>query len=392
MTNASAPLAGARLAVAVTAARSAEFYAGQLAALRNAGAEVWFLSSPSPEVEAQCAYEGARFVPIIVERAPSPWNDARALIAVERALARIRPQLLVAGTPKMGLLATLAAAARRVPVRVHTLHGLRYETSHGATRAALWAAQRLSCAAATHVVCVGHSLRDRARETRLIGPQEGVVIGGGTVNGIDLSRYRIDSTTRTAAARLRARLGIDQRTVVVGYLGRLARDKGIGDLRRAWELVDDRAARLLVGGTVDDTDPPDPADVAALRSERRTTLLGHVDDVPGFLAAIDLLVLPTWREGFPTVPLEAAAMAVPVVATSATGCVDAVVDGETGTLIPVQDARALSGAILRYVGDRDLRRRHGDAGVARVSARFTREKVHQATIDFYRTILATRPP
>jgi len=392
MSDGSAPLAGVRLAVAVTASRSADFYAGQLAALVAAGAEVWFLSSPSPEVEAQCAAEGATFVPIAIERAPAPWSDARALLAVGREVGRIRPDLVVAGTPKMGLVAMLAAAARRVPVRVHTLHGLRYETATGALRAALWAAQRASCAAATHVVCVGPSLRARARETHLLRPTEGLVIGDGSVNGIDVRRYRADATTVAAGQAMRARLGIAPTTTVVGYLGRLARDKGIGDLRRAWQLARGGDRHLLIGGTIDETDCPERADMAALDADPTVSLLGHVDDAVSFLAAIDVLVLPTWREGFPTVPLEAAAMAIPVVATTATGCVDAIDDGVTGTLVPVRDARVLAAATERYLRDPDLRAAHGAAGATRVRNLFSRERVHEATIETFRALLNRSSP
>ncbi|MBZ0232788.1 MAG: glycosyltransferase family 4 protein [Deltaproteobacteria bacterium] len=387
-----APLAGVRLAIAVTASRSADFYAGQLAALSHAGASVWFLSSPSSEVEAQCASEGAAFVPIAIERAPAPWSDVRALVAVDRALRRIRPELVVAGTPKMGLLAMVAAAAQRIPVRVHTLHGLRYETTRGAIRGALWTAQRVSCAAATHVVCVGPSLRARARASHLLGPTEGIVIGDGSVNGIDVGHYRADGPTLAAGQALRARLGIPPATTVVGYLGRLARDKGIGDLRRAWTSTRNADRRLLIGGTLDETDRPEVEDLVALEADPTVRLLGHVDDAATFLAALDVLVLPTWREGFPTVPLEAAAMGIPVVATHATGCADAVVDGVTGTLVPVHDAAALAVAIDQYVRDPGLRVRHGAEGAARVRAHFSRERVHRATIETYRTLVTRATP
>ncbi len=385
-------LAGARLAIAVTAPRTASFYAGQLAALRAAGAEVHFLSSPSDEVADQCAAERVAFVPIAIERAPSPWADVRALNQIRRELARIRPDLINSGTPKMGLLAGLAAAAQRIPTRVHTLHGLRFEAASGAARAALWSAQRLSCASATHVVCVGPSLRTRARATQLIGPDDGIVIGDGTVNGIDTDRFHVDARIIAAGMALRARAGIARDAVVVGYLGRLARDKGLGDLRRAWERTRSLEAHLLVGGAVDETDSPDAGDLAALRSGRRVTMLGHVDDAATFLAAVDVLVLPTWREGFPTVPLEAAAMGVPVIASDATGCADAIIDGETGALVPVRDPGALTAMIDRYIAEPALRARQGASGAARVRALFTRERIHQLTIDLYRSILTRRSP
>jgi glycosyltransferase involved in cell wall biosynthesis len=370
-----------RLLIAVTAPRSAGFYAGQLTALRAAGAEVWFLSSPSDEVARAVDAEGATFVPVEMARAPSPRRDARALVEITRALRRIRPDVVNAGTPKAGLLAMLAARALGVPRRVHTLHGLRYESATGPARRALWAAQRLSCAAATEVVCVGSGLRARAVETGLLRADEGTVIGDGTVNGIDVDRFRLDEAARAAGLALRARAGVATGAVVAGYLGRLARDKGVGDLARAWARVGG-GARLLIGGGPDETDPLVAAERTALDASGAIQL-GHVDDPVAFLAAIDLLVLPTWREGFPTVPLEAAAMGRPVVATDATGCADAVVDGVTGTLVPVRDPSTLARALERYLADPALRRAHGDAGRSRVHDRFTRARVHAATVAFY---------
>lgn len=371
-----------RLVIAVTAPRSAGFYAGQLAALRAAGADVWFLSSPSDEVARACAAEGAGFVGVAMERAPSPARDARSLVEITRALRRLRPDVVNAGTPKAGLLAMLAARALGIPRRIHTLHGLRYESARGPARAALWSAQKLSCACATEVVCVGPSLRDRAVATGLLAPGEGVVIGDGTVNGIDVDRFRLSDATRAAGLALRARAGISPGAVVVGYLGRLARDKGVADLARAWSRLPSGDARLLIGGGDDDTDPL-TADERATLAASGAIQLGHVADPVAFLAALDLLVLPTWREGFPTVPLEAAAMGLPVLATDATGCADAVVDGITGTLVPVRDPVALSTALARYLSDPARRRAHGAAGLARVHARFTRARVHAATIAFY---------
>lgn len=380
-------LAGVRIVIAVTAPSSASFYAGQLAALRAAGAEVTFLAGPSDEVARQCAAEGAAYVPIAMERAPSPRRDLRALAQITAALRRLRPDLVNAGTPKAGLLGMLAAVAVRVPLRVHTLHGLRYEAAHGRQRQVLWLAQRASCAAATHVVCVSRSLRDRAVATHLLAPGQGVVIGDGTVNGVDPAQFCRDAATAAAGQALRTRLGIADDVPVVGYLGRLARDKGIGDLAAAWSARGGAPGRLLVAGEVDPTDPPDPADLARLGAAPDVHLLGHVADPVAFHAACDVLVLPTWREGFPTVPLEAAAMGNPVIATRATGCVDAVVDGVTGGLVPIGDRAALGAALARYLADPALRAQQGAAGRARVLERFTRARVHRLTVDFYRAIV-----
>jgi glycosyltransferase involved in cell wall biosynthesis len=113
-------------------------------------------------------------------------------------------------------------------------------------------------------------------------------------------------------------------------------------------------------------------------------------DTPQLYAAMDLVVLPTYREGFPNVPLEAAAMGLPVVATRVGGCIDAIVDGETGTLVPVRDAATLAAAIRLYLGDADLRRRHGEAGRARVLRDFRPEAIWEALHGEYMQLLEAR--
>ncbi len=379
-------LAGARIVVAVTVPRSAAFFAGQLSALRREGVEVHVITSPSDEVAAQCAEEGATFVPIEMQRDLAPGEDVRAFSQIARALRRIRPDLANAGTPKAGLLVMTAARIVRVPWRVQTLHGLRFETARGLGRAAIWTAQRLSCAAATHVVCVSPSVRERAIKTHLVSATRAFVLGDGTVNGIDLDRFRRSAATRSAALQLRAALGIDERVGVVGYVGRIAHDKGVAELAGAWTTLAASGAHLVVCGDLDPTDPPDPKIVEALHAAPRVHFLGHADPV-GVFAAIDVLVLPTHREGMPTAPLEAGAMGLPVVATRVTGCVDAIVDGVTGTLVEIGNPVALAAALRRYLDDEDLRRSHGAAARARVAEQFSRARVHALTLEFYRSIL-----
>lgn len=381
-------LAGVRIVVAMTHFTTAGFYAGQLAALRRAGAEVALLASPSPVIERQCEVEGARYVPIAMERAPSAGRDARAFSQIVRALTRLRPDIVNAGTPKAGLLVTVAAAGLRVPVRVHTLHGLRYEVSTGIRRGIYWSAQRASCMCATSVICVSRSLRDRAVETGLLQRGQGVVLGDGTVNGVDTDAFARDEGTISAGRALRARLGITSDQPVVGYLGRLCRDKGIADLLMAWKLLGDGHRRLVLAGDLDETDPLSPRELATIREAPDVSHLGYVPDPSAFLAAVDLLVLPTWREGFPSAPLEAAAMEVPTVATRVTGCVDAVVDGVTGALVEPGDAAGLASAIGIYLADSQLRRAHGKAARERVVQHFTRQRLQRLTIDFYARELA----
>ncbi|MCZ7684788.1 MAG: glycosyltransferase [Sandaracinaceae bacterium] len=142
-------------------------------------------------------------------------------------------------------------------------------------------------------------------------------------------------------------------------------------------------AHLLVVGPFEEQDPVRSDVRRLLEEDPRVHLEGRVEDTPAVYAAADVVVLPTYREGFPNVPLEAAAMERPVIATAVPGCVDAVVDGVTGTLVPVRDAPALAAAMVSYA-DADLRERHGSNGRQRVLRSFSREAIWAALADTYR--------
>jgi glycosyltransferase involved in cell wall biosynthesis len=176
---------------------------------------------------------------------------------------------------------------------------------------------------------------------------------------------------------------------VLGFAGRIVRDKGLIELDAAWRMLREEFPdlQLLLAGEFEPQDPI-PADVEArLRGDPRIHLAGLVPDMPRFYKAIDVLALPTYREGFGTVLLEAAAMALPVVATRIPGCVDAVRDGETGTLVPSHDAAALADAVRAYLRDPELRRRHGDAGRRRALRDFRPEAMWEALYQEYVRLL-----
>jgi lipopolysaccharide/colanic/teichoic acid biosynthesis glycosyltransferase/glycosyltransferase involved in cell wall biosynthesis len=371
--------------VAITDPMSTRLLRGQLAYLREAGFAVALLSSPGEDARRMAADEGAALVEVPMAREISPLRDLAALLAIVRALRRMRPDVVNAGTAKAGLLVTLAAWLVRVPSRVYTLRGLRLETTRGPLRALLWTLERLTCALAHRVVCVSPSLRARAVEVGVVPAAKTVVIGGGSSNGVELARFGAVHDAR--AAGLRAELGVDG-APVAGFVGRIVRDKGIEELAAAWAALRDEfpAARLLLVGPLEAGDPVSPASVDALRADPRVHLAGGVDDPAPYYRLMDVLVLPTYREGFPNVLLEAGASGLPVVATRVPGCVDAVAEGETGSLVPARDADALAAALRPYLADAELRRRHGAAARERVAARFGRERIWEGLAALYREL------
>jgi glycosyltransferase involved in cell wall biosynthesis len=288
----------------------------------------------------------------------------------------------------------IAAAAARVPVRIYLLRGLRVETLHGWQRRILLGTEWLASRLAQHVVCNSFSLRNTFLELRLGPPSKVTVLGAGSSNGVDTIRFHPCSSTDEESARLRRALGFNADERIIGFVGRLTRDKGICDLLEAYDEVvhNLNQTRLLLVGDFETGDPLPKDVIARIVGDDRIVVTGFVDDTAPYYRLMDLLVFPSYREGFPNAPLEAAASAVPVVGYGATGTVDAVSDGETGLLVDVADSQGLAKGICRLLDDALLAEKMGVAARQRAVTVYDSRKVWQYWVDLYRKRIAERVP
>jgi len=383
-------LARPRLVIAVNSAIAVGFLQGQLEFFQDRGLDVTVLCPERRKDEWEVARPHE--VPIIevpMEREIAPIQDLVSFWRLWRIMRVLRPTLTNVGTPKAGLLGGLSAWLNRVPCRFYTLHGLRFETTKGLRRKLLIYAERLACRLAHRVVCVSQSVREKAIASGLTNQERTVVFGAGSCNGVDASRFAATPEMMRRAADLRRQLGIPVPAPVVLFVGRLTCDKGIPELMKAFLHLSSQfpELRLLLVGCFEDGDPLPVETRKSLETHSRVIFAGAARDTAPYYAMADVLVLPSHREGLPTVVLEAQAAGKPVVGASATGIVDLVTEGETGLLFPVGDVTALAKALAKLISDKGLATKLGLAGQEQVQRDFRQEQIWQALHREYLEVL-----
>lgn len=316
-----------------------------------------------------------------IPRAPQPLGDLWALVGLVRLFARLRPQVVQSISPKAGLLAMIAGWLTRVPVRVHVFTGQVWVTKTGAFRWLLRSMDRLVARAATVVLVDSQSQLSFLRGAGVLRSDQGVVLHRGSVGGVDPVRFRPDARTRE---RIRREFEVPEGDVVALFIGRINRDKGVSDLAAAFALAarEAKGLRLWIVG------PDEEGILSDLRrrsgaADRRVTFMGFVTNPEGFMQAADFLCLPSYREGFGTVVIEAAAVGIPCVASKIYGLVDAVLDGETGLLHEPGDVPALGSALARLANDPDLRSRLGQRARDRALKDFAPERISEELLLLY---------
>ena len=361
---------------------------GRLRALREAGFRVTLISSPGDLLDRTAAREGVEAIGLSIRRNIAPFADLGSLLRLWLLLLRLKPDVSEFSTPKAGLLGSLASWLAGVPARVYMLRGLKLETARGIKRSLLLAAERTASACVQTVLCNSPSLLSQAMELGLAPAAKMHLLGDGSSNGVDVERFS------PGPSDVRGRLNLPLDAPVVGFVGRLTRDKGIPELIEAFDTIlkkEPKAHLLLVGWFDVSEDALADKWRARIANHPRIHCIGFVADTAPYYRAMDVMVLPTWREGFPNVVLEAAATGIPVITTKCTGSRDSVVPEVTGLLIPPGYPEAISEAVLKLIRDPARRARMGEAAREWVCGHFADERVLQLATLFYRSLLKTTP-
>lgn len=363
-----------RIMLIVTAQVTARlFLTGYAEHLSRNGFEVTLVADDLAGLEGALENGAVSVRSVPMRRDPSPWNDLVSLKRMRALIREIRPSAVVYATPKASLLAALASLSVRVPVRLYSLWGIRFETETGMKRTVLRALEWATAAASTSVVANSFSLAARAAELRIAPPEKIRVVGQGSSHGVDVERFAAAATMPEIDAATDRYLN-ESEGLTVGFVGRLHQDKGVDTLLAAVSqmLHDGAAVRTILVGADEGALP-----VARSRDAGRRPfhLAGEVDDVRPYLRVLDVLVLMSRREGYPNVVLEAAAMGVPAIVADSTGTVDSVVDGVTGVVVPVGDSARLAAVLQSFIAAPHIAPGMGAAARERAVERYSQEHV-----------------
>ena len=368
------------------------FFDGQFKYLTDKGYEIVVVSSDAPNTDAFCRRNGVRFVPLNIPRSVSPMAIVKAVKSICSLIRKENADAVFGHTPVGALCAMIAARLCGVKNRVYYRHGLIYTTMQGLKRTIFKKEEKFVASLATSVVNVSHSLSRLAVADELNKAEKQYVIGHGTCGGIDAQN--IFNPLLVDADKLlfiKKKLELNDTDIVFGFCGRICNDKGIPELVDAFELFQklhsNIKAKLLFIGRFDTRDGISEEKKQQIESNSDIVISGHIDkaEIPYFYSMLDVFVFPSHREGFGMCVVEASAMEKPILDSRAHGCVDAIVEHETGEYIDLSADGICKGMELML--DEDLRGKLGNNGRKRVLEWYDFKVMWPLVDDLYKNIL-----
>lgn len=322
----------------------------------------------------------ARVIPLAIARNVSLISDFSCLIHLVKIFHQQNFSAVHSVTPKAGLLAMLAAWMVCVPLRIHTFTGQVWVTKRGIKRFLL---KRFDCLIAFLTTCNivdSPSQLQFLLDEKVMSSSKSIVFAKGSISGVDVARFKPDQQARV---NIRQQLNISNEAMVFLFIGRITRDKGVLDLASAFAHIDIGAAYLLFVG-------PDEQnmqnEIHSITENRSTNVyfVGHTNTPESYMATADVLCLPSYREGFGSVVIEAAAAGIPAIVSRIYGLTDAVIEGETGLLHEPHDVNAIKSCMEKMMHNQTLRLKLGNQARARAMEDFDSNQVTQDWVNFYR--------
>jgi len=352
-----------KIVIGITAPLSVVLLKGQLNYFSNLGYKVYLMAPKTYDTLTFCKKEKAILLPVNIKREISPISDFKALIKIFFYLKRIKPDIINVGTPKMGLLGSIAGWMVGIPKRFYTCRGFRFEHESGFKRLLLMQMDRLAIFLSNQVICISHSVEELGIKKGIFKKEKSVVLGNGSSNGLDLDFFNPNKYNSEFKSKLKIAIGANGK-FIFGFVGRIIDRKGINELYKAFSLInkDYPNTHLLIVGKANLEQLSDKTLINKLENDINVTLTGYVDNVNDYMAIMDIFVLPAWWEGFGNSLIQAAAMGLPIISCDVTGCKDAVLNGYNGILIVPKQVQVLKNTMIGLMNNYFEMKRLGENG------------------------------
>lgn len=351
-----------KIVIGITAPLSVILLKGQLKYFSDLGNQVYLLAPKTAETAQFCKEENATLLPVNIKRDIS-FSDISSLFVIYKHIRRIKPDVVNVGTPKMGLLGSLAAWLCGVSKRIYTCRGFRFEHEEGLKKKILKTLDRIAISKAHYVICISESVRHLGIQEKMFTDNKAVLFGKGSSNGLDLEFFNPKDYSLERIQKLKYKLGV-QNKFVYGFVGRIVDRKGINELYNVFLKIKEKEnnVHLLIVGKANLEQVADSSLIERLENDNDVTLTGYVNNVNDYMSVMDIFVLPAWWEGFGNTLIQAAAMGLPIISCNVTGCQDAVSNGYNGILIPPKNESELYKVMLNLKEDEAERTRLGNNG------------------------------
>jgi glycosyltransferase involved in cell wall biosynthesis len=351
------------------------YYIGdQFDYFHSLGFNIFVACSPSKHFDSYSKEKNFTPFELEIKREISILSDIKSIILLRRFIIQNKIDFVIGHTPKGAMIAMIASYLAGVKNRIYFRHGIFYQTSKGMKRYLLKSIEKLTSKIATKIVCVSDSVVKISTQDNLNEFNKNIVLNIGTCNGINTKKFSKENLNEDTLNLLRHKYKIESSDRIIGYVGRLVQDKGIKQLIDAWKvlLITNDNIKLLLVGPFELRDSIDEDVKEYILNEPSIIHTGLISDVLPLYGLMNIFILPSFREGFPTVVLEASSMELPIITTKATGCIDSIIENVTGVFCEV-DHICISSKINFYLNNPHAAIEHGINGRKFVVDNFQQE-------------------
>lgn len=347
-----------------------------ISVLRDNDFEVILISSQEQKLFEIASTLNVDYKYLDIRRNYSIFRDIIAIYKLSSILRELKPDVVVGATPKAALITMIASRFAKVKHRIYHVFGLPYETASGLKRKILTTIEIITSCFSSDIIPISHSINEVYINKFPSIEHKMHNIGSLSVGGVDTSKFNKERFSSTFE-NLKFELGIPNDNLVVGFIGRLTKDKGVGDFIAMWNIIKREREKVvaLIIGSEDTRDSYNTQKIKDFINENRVYHVEWTNEIEKYFSLIDIFVMPSHREGFGNVIAEASSMQIPVVAYNVTGCKDSVKNGFSGILVKKGDVPYLASSVLSLIDSAEKRQILGVNGRKFVEENFKRDIV-----------------